>query len=108
MDLRQYYRTIREVEATIPDAFPLVASLATEDGGRAGVISEVSRYQAARTIVEGRVRLASEQEKQTYFDQLSAAHKAAEELDTARRVHMNLILGAEQRIALPKPKPSSK
>ena len=108
MDLRQYYRKIREVEANITDEFPLLASLATEDGGRAGVVSEVSRHQAARLIVEGKARPASEEEKQGHFERLSIAQKAAEELDAARRVHMNLLLSAEQRIALPKLKPAGK
>lgn len=108
MDLRQYYRKIREIEANIPETYPLVTSLATEDGGRAGVVSEVSRYQAARMIVEAKARLASADEKEAHAEKLAAAQKAAEELDAARRVHMNLLLSAEQRITAHKAKPTGK
>lgn len=108
MDLRQYYRKIREIEANITETYPLVTSLATEDGGRAGVVSEVSRYQAARMIVEGKARLASTEEKEGHAEQLALAQKAAQELDAARRVHMSLLLSSEQRITAQKAKPTGK
>jgi hypothetical protein len=69
MDLKQFYRKIRQVESEIVDQYPLVVSLATDDGGKSGILSEVPRYQAARMIVEGRVRLASEDEKQVHLKQ---------------------------------------
>jgi len=62
MDLRQYYRQIREIEAQIKDEFPVIVSEATEDGGRAHVLTEVSRAVAARLIAEGKARLAGEGE----------------------------------------------
>lgn len=36
MDVRQYYRKIREVEADLRETYPLVISLETSDGGKAG------------------------------------------------------------------------
>ena len=108
MDLKNYYRKIRDAEAAIPEIFPLVASFATEDGGRAGVITEVPRYQAARMIVEGRARLASEEERKAYFEQRAVAQKAADELEAARRVHMSILMAAEQRAVLPRAKPNGK
>jgi hypothetical protein len=62
MDLRQYYRQIREIEAKIPEEFPVVVSEATEDGGKKDVYTEVSRRVAARLIAEGRARLAGPEE----------------------------------------------
>lgn len=53
MDLKSYYRKIREVELAIEDEWPLVVSLATRDGGRAGVLTEVPRMLAAKLIVDG-------------------------------------------------------
>jgi hypothetical protein len=108
MDLRQFYRKIRDTESTIPEKYPLVASLATEDGGKAGLIAEVPRYQAARMIVEGKARLATEEEKQAHQENLLAVQKAAEELEAARRFHLGLLLQPEQRQAGAKPKTGSK
>ena len=52
MDLRQYFKKIRDTENGLTDLFPLMVSLETTDGGKAGVTSEVSREQAAKLIAE--------------------------------------------------------
>ncbi len=62
MDLRVYYRKLREVESTLTEPFALVVSLDTQDGGKAGVCTEVTRHIAARHIAEGRARLATSEE----------------------------------------------
>ena len=59
MKLKEFYRRVREVESGIEEAFPLIASLPTSDGGRPGVITEETRAVAARFIAEGRSRLAT-------------------------------------------------
>lgn len=105
MDLRQYFRKIREVEASITEAYPLVTSLATEDGGKAGVTCEVPRYEAARTIVEGRARLATDEEKSAHLEAVRAGLKAAEEADAARRLQIGMLFSAE-RLSTSKPKTS--
>lgn len=99
MDLRQFFKKIREVEAAIGEPFPFVVSLETGDGGKCGVISEVPRYQAARTIVEGKARAASEEEIRAYLEQRAASQKQLEELETARRLHLNLFMTPEPRPA---------
>jgi len=108
MDLRQFYKKIRDVEATIPEQFPFVVSLETPDGGKPGVITEAPRYQAARMIVEGSVRLASEEEKQVFLEQCAAAQKAAEEVEAARRLHWSLFAGHEARPPVTPQRPSKK
>jgi hypothetical protein len=107
MDLRQYFRKIREVEASIAEPYPLVTSLATEDGGKAGVVAEVPRYEAARTIVEGRARLANDEEKQAHQERVAAGLKAAEEAETAKRLQLGMLFGAE-RLGISRPKSSTK
>jgi hypothetical protein len=62
MDLRVYYRKIREVEATIPGTSTLVVSMDTPDGGKAGTITEVPRRVAAKMVVDGTAKLATEDE----------------------------------------------
>lgn len=66
MDLKVYYRKIREIEAGLPEGDVVVASLETSDGGRAGVCNEVSRTLAARLLVEGKARLASDDETSAF------------------------------------------
>lgn len=91
MDLRQYFRKLREIENSLVDAYPVVISLETSDGGRAGVVSEVSRETAAKLIIEGRALLASEEQKNFFLLQLEAAKKSAEKMELARRVQVAII-----------------
>jgi hypothetical protein len=62
MDLRQYYQAIQTLEQTIKDNPVVVVSAATGDGGRAGILSEVTSHTAARLIVEGRAMLATKEQ----------------------------------------------
>jgi hypothetical protein len=105
MDLKQYFQKIRKLESSIAEKYPLVTSLETEDGGKAGIVSEVPRYEAARTIVEGRARLATDEEKQAYQERLEAGLKAAAEFEAAKRLQFGLLFGSERAS---KPKSSNK
>ena len=60
MDLRVYYQKVRDVEARIPGPYVLVESLATPDGGKAGLLTEVPRRVAAKMIVDGAAKLAQD------------------------------------------------
>jgi hypothetical protein len=62
MDLRVYFQKLRSFEASIPTPYVVVVSQETPDGGRAGVKTEVRREMAAQLVIEGRARLASEEE----------------------------------------------
>ncbi len=91
MDLRQYFRKIREVEAALKDNFPLLVSLETADGGKAGLITELPRFDAAKMIVDGRAVPASEEEKEFYREQQISAKNASEKAELARRVQIAII-----------------
>jgi hypothetical protein len=91
MDLRQYFRKIREVEATLSDEYPVVSSLETADGGKNGTISEVSRATAARLIVEGRAVLATEAERERFLQEQQAARAIAERAEAAKRLQIAYI-----------------
>ena len=97
MDLKQYFRRVRQVEASIVDTFPLVVSLETPDGGKPGLVSEISREQAAKMIVEGRARLASEEEKELYRLQQAQVKRAAEKAEIAKHLQVAIISEAEFR-----------
>ena len=73
MDLRDFFKRIREIEASIATASTLVVSNETADGGKAGVMTETPRYIAARLITEGRARLATPDEMAAHHAEISAA-----------------------------------
>jgi hypothetical protein len=95
MDLKQYFRKMREIESTIPEPFVLIVSLETPDGGKPGMVTEVSRVSAAKMIIEGRAVLANESEKQAYFAQQEAARRAAEKLELSKRVQVAILADPE-------------
>lgn len=100
MDVKQYYRKVREVETTLAGPYVLVVSLETSDGGKAGILSEVQRFVAARMIVEGRAALAGEEQKKSYQDQQSAAKRAAQKAEMARRLQVAIITEPDVEAAL--------
>ena len=81
MDLRQYFKKLRDTENGLSDTYPLVVSLETSDGGKAGTVSEVTREQAAKLIVENCARLANEAEKRS----ISISKPARRKRLTARK-----------------------
>lgn len=66
MDLRVYYKKIREAMEAIPGEFAVLVSRETPDGGQPGVLTEAHRALAARLLVDGRVRLATMEEDSQY------------------------------------------
>ena len=95
MDVKQYFRKIRELEETLTEEYPVVVSLDTADGGKGGVLAEVSRTVAARMIIDGRAVLATPAEKEKYLQQQAAARKQAERTELARRVQVAIISDRE-------------
>lgn len=100
MDVKQYYKKIREVEASLEEAYPLIISVETSDGGKAGTVCEVPRHTAARMIVENRAVLASAKEKEAYKQQQVVAKKAAEKAELARRVQVAIISDPDLQAAV--------
>lgn len=66
MDIRGYFKKIRDLEASVPDRFVVIVSKATVDGGREGVVTEVPRYVGCQLVVEDRARFASTEEANEY------------------------------------------
>jgi hypothetical protein len=95
MDVKQYYRKLREIENGFQDEFPTIVSLDTPDGGKAGLISEVSRANAARMLVEGRAVLATEDQKAQFAAHQAASRKAAEQAEIAKRVQVAILTESE-------------
>jgi len=95
MDLKRYYQSIHEHESTIKDAYAVVVSLETPDGGKSGTLSEVLPRVAAKMIVDGVARLASEAEKRRFREAQAEAQKVAERAALANRVQLSVVTTAE-------------
>ena len=95
MDLQVYYQKIRETETSIADAFPLVVSMETADGGKGGTKTEVARRLAAKLLVEGMVRLASKDEVKAYRDAAGEAKRVAEREVAAARLQLTVLSTTE-------------
>ena len=77
MDLKRYYHEIRETKKTLPSTC-VIRSLETQDGGVAGVLTEVTCDVAARMIVERRAERASEKESAQFTARKRAAAEEAQ------------------------------
>ena len=91
MDLRDFYKRIREIEATIDSAFTLVVSHDTADGGKAGVMTEAPRAIAARLIAEGRARMATPDENCVHQETIRQAVDVADRMALAERVQVAFV-----------------
>ena len=91
MDLKVYYKRVREIEQTMSDPFVLIVSEATDDGGKEGVRSEVSRNLAAKMIMDRRARLANNDEIKEYYDGLAQAKKAADRQAAVNRMRVTVV-----------------
>jgi hypothetical protein len=106
MDLKGYYRRLREKAAELSDGDQMVVSLATADGGVEGVVSEVPKTVACRLLVEGRARLASVEEAEAHRKEQDNARKAWLKAQAAQRIHVQLMNGLEQDAQAKKPRRS--
>jgi len=91
MDLRIYYNKIREQEAKMGTEFPIIVSNETQDGGKAGVKSEVPKRVAAKMIVDGVARLARGPEADAFLAEREAAVRAAREAAETSQLAVNII-----------------
>ena len=88
MDLREYYKNLREIQATLPSPHVVVVSLKTADGGKPDVITEVPTAVAARLIVERAARAATKEECFRFWEQNRKAKELADEQALANRVEV--------------------
>lgn len=95
MDLRSYYRNIRNIEASIEDEFPIVKSLNAELGGQTGRLTEVTRLVAARMITDGLAELASAAETRKKRAVVESARKAEEDRRQAARIQFTILSEAD-------------
>jgi|GEM_PF-383542 len=97
MDVRQYYRKLREIESGITEPYLLVTSLETSDGGKPGIISEVSREDAAKLIIEGRVTRCSEIDEKLFFAKRAADKRAIEKAEMAHKLQVTIVSAPDDK-----------
>ena len=95
MDLKSYFRKIRQAEQEIAEPHTFVMSLETSDGGRAGLLTEVTREIAARMIVEGRAVLAAKPDRDKFLERQASARSAAQRADLAQRLQVTIVADGE-------------
>lgn len=95
MDLRKYFHKIHDLETKIVDAFPVVVSHEHSDGGKAGVLTEVTRLIAAKLIVEGGARLATIEESKQFQELKVEAKRQADQAIAAARVQLSVLTSTE-------------
>ncbi len=89
MDLKGYYKKIRELERAFGSESVVIVSVETPDGGKAGVMTETPPHVAARMIVEARARIATEDEGLAFQKAAGVAQRAAEEREPRRRIQVS-------------------
>lgn len=97
MDIRLYFQKLEETERAITTPYVVVVSEGTPDGGRAGIVSEVSRSVAAQLIAEGRARLGTDAEARDYHASKERARTALEQERLANRVQVTVLSDNELR-----------
>jgi hypothetical protein len=97
MDLKAYYRKTREIENSIEEEFPVVRSIATEDGGNAGRLTEVTRAIAARMVNDGIAELAGADEVSEFRKQAEEARQQEEQRRRAAEIQFTILSEADLR-----------
>jgi hypothetical protein len=97
MDVRSYYRKVKDTEETLPGNEVVLVSLATPEGGKEGVRTEAPRSVAARMIAEGRARVATNAEASEFREGLRAARQKHEREEAARRIQIVVAPQAEEK-----------
>jgi hypothetical protein len=99
MDIRRYYRELRELESQIEGKDIFVTSLETPDGGQAGQVAEVAKRPGCKLIVEGRARLSNASEIDGYEKEQAERRAAAEKERLANRLQIHLVTEAPREVS---------
>jgi hypothetical protein len=95
MDLRAYYRKVRDAEATLTGEHFVMVSLETSEGGKEGVRTQVPRAIAAKLIAEVRARVATDEEANEFHQANRAALEKYQQEEAASRMHVMVIPSPE-------------
>lgn len=91
MDLHKYFAALRQKEAEIEGRDIYVSSLATADGGKEGIITQVPKRLGCQLIVEGKARLATEAEVEEHARAQAERRAAIESAAYAQRIQVQVV-----------------
>lgn len=91
MNLQKYFEDLRQKEAEIEGRFMFVSSLATPDGGKPGIVTEVAKRAGCQLIVEGKARLASAEEVEAHRRAETERRAKIESLAYAQRIQVQVV-----------------
>src|SRR5213594_2823387 len=97
MDLRAYYRKLREIEKGLSGDFVVVKSLASADGGVAGRLTEVAKGVAAKMVTDGVAELAGGDETDAFRKQLAEEHQREEQKRASAQIHFTVLTDSDLR-----------
>jgi hypothetical protein len=97
MDLRAFFQKLRKIEQEITEPNVVMISRETPDGGREGQLAEVSRFNAARLILEGHAQLATPEQSTEFRAAMKKALEEAQQRTLAEKVQVTVISDADLR-----------
>ena len=97
MDLKSYYRKLREIESGLAEEFVVVRSLATPDGGIEGVLIEVARALAAKMIADGMAELADKAESDALRAKAAEDKKQEDQRRAAAKIQLTVLTETDLR-----------
>lgn len=97
MDLRGYYRKLRDIERNLLDDYVVVQSLATPDGGIAGRLTEVGKEVAARMVADGLAELAGENDVEVFRRELAEQKKREDQKRAATQIQFTVLSESDLR-----------
>src|SRR5712692_2139826 len=97
MDLKVYYRKLREIVKDLEEEFVVVSSLATPDGGVAGRLTEVTRELAARMVADGVAQIARKDEAEAFRQKLVEEKKQADQKRASERIQFAVLTETDLR-----------
>jgi hypothetical protein len=97
MDLRGYYRKLKEIEKGLAEEFVVVRSLATPDGGVDGTLTEVARALAAKMIADGMAELADKAESDALRAKWAEEKKQEDQKRAAAKIQLTVLTETDLR-----------
>jgi len=91
MDIRGYFRKVRETEELIDGPMAVIVSLDTPEGGKAGRFMEIGRSVAAHMMVDARARLANDQEIADYRASVEQDIEQAQQTLNASNISLTMM-----------------
>lgn len=101
MDVKQFYQQVRELSAQLAADAVVIKSLSTSNGGKAGVLTEVSRQTAAMQIILGTAVLATSDESTAYYQDMEARRQLAEKAEALTRLQVSLSTATQIHPTIP-------